>query len=323
MAQILSTVARKGKLITTSAFKGYDHALNTYVGCQFGCKYCYVRFFIKDPNRPWGEFVRRREHVADRLPKELKSIAGQRLVLGTMTDPYQPEERKHRITRAALEIIKDSEDKPSKVGIFTRSPIVLDDAETIAQLPRARVHFSITPFTREIMTKIEGIPVQTSARWNTIRKLKQAGVRIHVNVAPAIPVVSDSLTEEYCGEMADIGVDEFFVDPMQAYSESYEALKSSMAGDKNWPKVEEVMTDKARYQAWKDGFKADWQARWIKAGAPAGTLAIWCDHVSKVWEDLVTGQPLDPRWYGDDLIAPPPQPAPAPEEADDVGASAE
>lgn len=299
---MLLTVARKGKLVTESTFKGYDWCLNPYVGCQFGCRYCYVRFFIKDPARPWGEFVRRREHIADRLPKELPRLAGQRLVLGTMTDPYQPEERKHRLTRTALELVAAAEEPLDKVGIFTRSPIVVDDAELIARLPRNRVHYSITPFTREIMVKIEQIPVQTRARWDAIKKLREAGVRVHVNVAPAIPVVSDSLTEEYCEALAGAGVSEFFVDPMQAYSESFEALRQSMAGDKDWPAVERVMTDKARYQAWKDQYRAGWESAWRKAGAPPGTLAIWCDHINRVWTDMVTGQALDPRFYGDDQV---------------------
>ena len=298
---MLLTVARKGKIVTRSTFKGYDWCLNPYVGCQFGCRYCYVRFFIKDAARPWGEFVRRREHMADQLPKEIPQMAGSRLVLGTMTDPYQPEERKHRLTRLALGLLKSAVDPLDKVGIFTRSPIVLEDAALIASLPRGRVHFSITPFTRGIMVKIEQIPVQTSARWEAIRKLKEAGVRIHVNVAPAIPVVSDSLTQEYCERMAGIGVDEFFVDPMQAYSDSFTALEASMIGDPAWPQVHHIMTDKARYNAWKDQYRDGWEKAWQKVGAPTRTLAIWCDHVNKTWTDMATGTALDPRAYGDDL----------------------
>lgn len=300
--QVLSTIARKGRIITQSTFKGYDWCLNPYVGCQFGCKYCYVRFFIKDAKKPWGEFVRRREHVTKRLPTELPKISGSRLVLGTMTDPYQPEERRHRLTRSALELISKMETPLDKVGIFTRSPIVLDDADLIASLPRGRVHYSITPFTRDIMTKIEGIPIKTEARWKVIAKLKKAGVRIHVNVAPAIPVVSDSLTAEYCAAMAEIGVHEFFVDPMQAYSESFKALQQAMVGDPSWQAVEDIMLDKAKYQAWKDQYKADWQAAWQKVGAPTETLAIWCDHINHKWCDLMTGQDLNPRIYGDDLV---------------------
>lgn len=287
------TDARRGKIITETNFRSYDYGLNTYVGCEFGCKYCYVRFFIKDKDKPWGEFVRLRRHLEDRLPKELPTVAGKRLVMGTMTDPYQPVERKHRLTRKALEMIRDAESRPSKVGIFTRSPIVLDDLELIAGMPRARVHFSVTPFTRDIMEKIEGIAVQTRARWDAIRKIKTAGIRVHVNVAPAIPVVSDELIEEYVQELVSCGVDEFFVDPMQTYAEAFKALGEAMKGDPAWPRVQVTMMDKKAFAEWKAEYRHAWRDAWMKAGAPETTLAIWCDHASHTWEKLVTGEVLD------------------------------
>jgi DNA repair photolyase len=301
MKNVLYTIARKGKVITESGFSGYDFALNPYVGCEFGCRYCYVRFFVKDAEKPWGEFVRRREHLVDRLPKELKEVAGKRLVLGTMTDPYQPEERRSRLTRAALGAILAGP-LPAKVGIFTRSPIVLDDAGLIARLPRARVHYSVTPFDREIMTKIEGIPVTTEARWKAVLRLREAGVRVHVNVAPAIPVVSDAMTREFCEKLASSGVSEFFVDPMQAYSDSFRALEESMKGHPAWDEVRDVMTDKPKYAAWKRRYRASWEAEWKKVGSP-DVLPIWSDHEHKTWIDMRTGADMSKRAYGDDLVA--------------------
>jgi len=296
---LLLTIANKSKLIVESTFKGYDLCLNPYVGCQFGCKYCYVRFFIKDKKAEWGDFVRRREHIITKLPGELAKIdSGSRLVLGTMTDPYQPEERKHRLTRSALTSILQMSKPFDKVGIFTRSPIVIDDINLISRLPKARVHFSVTPFTQNVMAKIELIPIHTKARWNTIRKLKEAGIRVHVNVAPAIPIVSDPLITEYCETMANIGVDEFFVDPMQTYSESYDALKGSMIDDSNWSAIDHIMTDKVRFKLWKDQYRDAWISEWKKVGDPSKTLAIWCDHVHKVWIDMITGKNLNPRNYG-------------------------
>jgi len=301
MAKPLISIARKGHIITESTFKGYDYCLNPYVGCQFGCNYCYVRFFIKDPKKPWGEFVRTRDHIRTRLPRELAQVADHRLVLGTMTDPYQPEERKSRLTRTALEMILAEKKKPKKVGIFTRSPIVLDDIDLIRQLPRARVHFSITPFPREVMVKIEKIAVQTKTRWDCISKLKEAGIRVHVNVAPAIPHLSDPMTTVFCDRLAEYKVDEFFVDPMQAYSDSFTSLEAAMKGDPLWLQVAHTMQDRARFDAWKAQYRKDWEVAWAKKGNPPGTLAIWCDHISHVWTDMVTGKALNPRTYGDDI----------------------
>lgn len=300
-SKLMVVQARKGKVLTESGFKNYDVALNPYVGCQFGCNYCYVRFFIKDKESAWGDFVRTRNHLVDKLPKELKTVVGKRLVMGTMTDPYQPQERKSRLTRSALEIIRDSEHKPGKVGIFTRSPIVVEDAGLIASLPRSRVHFSITPFPKELMSKVEQIPVSTKARFKAVKDLKSAGVRTHVSVAPAIPCLSDSMTEEYCGLLAEAKVDEFFVDPMQTYSDSFLSLQDAMKDSPLWGDIHRTMTDKKLFAEWKESYRESWRDGWRKAGKPKGTLAIWCDHVHHVWEDLITGKPLNPRLYGDDL----------------------
>jgi DNA repair photolyase len=316
---LVQTVANKGPLLTKTGFKGYDICFNPYVGCQFGCKYCYVRFFIKDDNEEWGNFVRRREHIADKLPKEInkgffkrpigkeklpdgkkktifETIKNEdlRLVIGTMTDPYMPIEKKHRLTRAALKILIKSGYK--KIGIFTRSPIVVDDIDLIKQLPDVRVHFSITPYQNDILRLIEPIPVKTSKRFATIKKLKEEGIRIHVNIAPAIPIFSDGLEIEFAQQMAEAGVDEFFVDPMQTYDQSFTATKEALSNEDRWSEVEAIIQNEVKYQEWKNDFKA----RWSKAWEPYHndkTLPIWCDHVNHVWKNLITDQNINPRDY--------------------------
>jgi DNA repair photolyase len=368
MLQISQTAPRT-QLITKSTFKAYDACFNPYVGCQFGCKYCYVRFFVKDDGKDrefvplptdllerrritdnlkdqegyvshqshtdgamviykrerdkveWGEFVRRREHIADKLPREVarghiridngsikhedgtkqrlhKTIENKdiRLVIGTMTDPYMPIERKYRLTRTALEILKDA--GYNKIGVFTRSPIVLDDLDLIKQLPRARVHFSITPYKPEILKKIEPIAIPTEARFDTIQKIKEAGIRVHVNVAPAIPIYSEGFEDEFCKRLADIGVDEFFVDPMQAYDQSFTATEETLQNDPDWPKTRTIMQVTDNYNTWKDAFRKAWEKAWKKHGREE-TLAIWCDHINHTWDNLRTGEKLDPRNYND------------------------
>lgn len=300
MKNIQKTTARPGKIVTTTGFQGYDFCLNTYVGCQFGCSFCYVRWFIKDKDKPWGEFVRRREHITKRLPKELGIIAGKRLVLGTMTDPYQPEERKYRLTRNALMIIGNAQTQPSKIGIFTRSPIVLDDIGIIEQLPRARIHYSITPLDRKTSLLVEMISVHTARRWDVVKQLKQAGIRIHVNVAPAIPIISDRLVDEFCEKLHEIGIDEFFVDPMQVYSDSFASFSQAMQNHPDWPAIHYIMSDKSRYNAWKAQFKQLWDAAWKKTNNKS-TLPIWCDHEKNTWVDMRSGSQMDLKYYGDDL----------------------
>jgi DNA repair photolyase len=329
----VTTASTSSPLITKTGFKGYDYCTNPYVGCGFGCSFCYVRFFVKDPEHNWGDFVRVRQHVFTKLTRELKKgkrgpsipkvnkkgkaynapgpilknpdgtnqllFKDKRLVIGTMTDPYQPIERKNRVTRQLLKTLLDT---PifSKVGIFTRSPIVLEDLDLIKQLPRARVHYSISPFPTEAMRAIEPLAIQTSRRLDTIKQLKEAGLRVHVNVAPAIPHYSESMTEELARKLGALEIDEFFVDPFQPYNEAFVRMSECMEDDPSWAATKAILSDKPSYLQWKERYWDSWKKAWSQHGSPE-TLAIWSDHENHVWRKLVSGEKMDPALYGDDL----------------------
>lgn len=323
------SVANRAKILTKSMFSGYDLCVNPYVGCEFGCSYCYVRFMVKDDEKEWGKFLRVREHLEDKLPKELDrgfvsietgtfkdatgkrtsvksdlAIGDARLVLGTMTDPYQPSEKKFGITRKALEILVGHQNQFKKVGLFTRSPLVLRDVDLLLKLPKARVHFTVTPFTPGVLRKIEPYSPVTAARFKVIEKLKAAGLRVHVNVSPVMPILSDGFVADFAEELARIGVDEFFVDPMQPYKESFTAFEEAMAGSGDWQAIKDVMGDKERYLEWKEWYKSEWTAAWRVASAKYGreaTLPIWSDHEYKVWVDMRSGESMSKRVYGDEV----------------------
>lgn len=335
------TIASRSGLIAHTGFKNYDVTFNTYVGCEFGCSYCYVRFFIKDKDLEWGEFIRVREHVKEKLPKELnkgfvfvpqKDLNGKsirtrvldedgnptaktkavqqaikiedaRLVIGTMTDPYQPAENKYRITRSALEILLNHSHKFKKVGIFTRSPLVLQDVDLIKQLPKARVHFTITPYEHDVMRKLEPKSPLTESRWKIVAKLKEAGLRVHVNVAPVMPLLSESNIDEWARRLAELKVDEYFVDPMQAYNESFAAFKEAcqdMPGV-DWPRIEEIMQDESKYLAWKADYFHKWDtARKKYQHLAPNQLPIWSDHENHVWVDMRDGRQMSLKNYNND-----------------------
>ena len=322
--QMKISIATKSKIIMPSLFSGYDACINTYVGCQYGCSYCYVRFFIKDDEHDWGDFVRIREHIKTKLPRELStgqvripngkilnqetgknvkqyrniSISETRLVLGTMTDPYQPIERKYRITRETLKKLTDPRyPQFQKVGIFTRSPIILDDLELIAKLPKARVHFTITPIPPEARRIIEPFSSILQRRWDTVKKLKEAGIRVHCNISPIIPMLSEQYIEEFVQKLAELQVDEYFVDPMQPYKESFQSFQ--IACQKlglNWSEIANIMQNKERYLDWKAEYFARWNTERIKYNI-SDQLPIWCDHENKVWVNMNTMQQMNQRNY--------------------------
>jgi len=328
----LTTIATKSKVITKSGFNGYDACINPYVGCEFGCSYCYVRFFVKDEQKPWGEFVRVRKHIEDRLPKELNKgfidivdgrdtitnddgnthtrphhkhlpISETRLVLGTMTDPYQPKEVKYRITRKILQILtQPNMPQFKKVGLFTRSPLVLQDLELIKKLPKARIHFTITLFPPKAMRAIEPLSSSIEQRWKVVQKLKEAGLRVHVNISPVMPGMSEDCIEESVRKLCELQIDEYFVDPMQPYKDSFQAFRDACSSliDIDWPEIERIMTNRDLYLDWKFEFFQRWNnaRKTVQHHAP-NQLPIWCDHENDVWVNMLTGEQMNSRNYSD------------------------
>lgn len=328
------TIANRSSLITATGFKNYDVCMNPYVGCEFGCTYCYVRFFIKDKDHDWGEFVRVRTHMANKLPKELRknqvklpdghemvmdeetqeekrkkkyryvAIPDARLVIGTMTDPYQGVERKHRITRTALKLLTDpSFPQFQKVGLFTRSPVVLDDLDLLLKLPQARVHFTVTPFPPKVLRAIEPYSPIIKKRWEVVKALKDAGLRVHCNISPVIPGLSEEFIEEFAEMVAELQVDEYFVDPMQPYKESFESFQRvcQTLPEVDWPAIERTMTDKERYLDWKAQFFQRWDtARRKHQHKAPDQLPIWCDHENHTWIDMRTMKQMDHKHYGEE-----------------------
>jgi hypothetical protein len=88
---------------------------------------------------------------------------------------------------------------------------------------------------------------------------------------------------------------------MQPYDQSFDATKESLEGQLgDWGEIETIMKDPEMFQAWKDEYRESWQKTWETHGNST-TLPIWCDHVNHVWENLATGEKLDPRNYHGDL----------------------
>lgn len=156
------------------------------------------------------------------------------------------------------------------------------------------------------MRKLEPYSPLTVRRWEVIAALKAAGIRTHVNVAPVMPGISESFIDEFAERLAVLGVDEYFVDPMQPYKESFAAFKEACqqlpAGTLtlSWAEIEATMLDRHRYLDWKQAFRVRWDAARARVQHLAPQqLPIWSDHELKTWVDLRTGESMSRRDYGD------------------------
>ncbi|HXW97771.1 MAG TPA: radical SAM protein [Gemmatimonadales bacterium] len=188
-------------------------SLNPYVGCEFGCTYCYARETHKwvaerhqvggaagaEPDMPaWEAFERRilvKTTAAAVLQRTLfpAKLEGCSLVIGTATDPYQPAERRFRLTRSLLEALLGW--RGLSLGIITKSPLVLRDLDLLKRLSERHeltVNISLASVDAALLRRIEARSPAPHARLRALKGLTSAGIHAGLLVAPILPGITDS-----------------------------------------------------------------------------------------------------------------------------------
>jgi DNA repair photolyase len=179
----------------------FEWSLNPYMGCVHRCTFCYVRAFERRADRPsdhrYGTSIRVKVNVAEVLRAELArpSWRGEGIAIGAATDPYQPAEGKYRLTRACLEVLRDTS---TAFSIITRGPMVVRDVEILAAAAArasVAVTFSVPTVDDEIWRRTEPGTAPPHQRLRAVRTLVDAGIRTGVGMAPLLPGLSDDPRE--------------------------------------------------------------------------------------------------------------------------------
>jgi len=198
-------------------------SINPYVGCAFGCAYCYARYAHRyviersvnaHPEQrqlreafetlpPWLAFERQifvKENAAEVLrrtlrfgsEKHLNLLKGEDIGIGTATDPYQPAERRFKITRGILEVL--SEHQGLSVWIITKSPLVTRDVDLLRRIARHNqisVHISLITIDRELARRLEPRAPTPDSRLRALARLREHGIEAGINVMPVLPGITD------------------------------------------------------------------------------------------------------------------------------------
>lgn len=203
-------------------------SINPYIGCAFGCAYCYARYahhYVADRAvhggmggateeltelPPWLAFERRifvKRNAAEVLRVQLRGMlarqersgrlsglwAGETIAIGTATDPYQPAERTYRVTRGILEVL--AEMQGLSVGITTKSPLVtrdIDVLEPLAWRSSLTVQVSLITLDRELARRIEPRAPTPESRVRAVERLAAAGIDVAINIMPVLPGITDA-----------------------------------------------------------------------------------------------------------------------------------
>jgi len=182
-----------------SKSKVYDWTLNPYRGCEHGCSYCYARFMKRFTahKEKWGEFVDVKVNAPELLVEEVKRKKKGRVWISGVCDPYQPLEKKHKLTRKCLQVFQENN---WPVIIQTKSPLVLRDLDLLKKFKDIEVGFSITTADKEIKKFFEPKTPCIEERIKALERIHREGIKTYVMIAPLLPG-AEALVSELEGKI--------------------------------------------------------------------------------------------------------------------------
>lgn len=178
-------------LLTKSRLPEVDYCINPYTGCLHGCVYCYARFMKRftGHTEKWGEFIDVKINAPEILAKEMsRNPKIGTVLLGSVTDAYQPIDRKYQITRKILEILL-KHDFP--ISILTKSDLVVRDIDLLKQFSDCDVGLTITTLANAKSRDFEPRSSSPDKRIKALEKLHKAGIKTYGFVGPILPEITD------------------------------------------------------------------------------------------------------------------------------------
>lgn len=189
----------------------FSQSLNAYRGCEHGCSYCFARpshsYLELSPGLDFETKLFAKTNAAEQLRAELAKPGYQvnAIALGSNTDPYQPIERRYRITRAVIELLAEC---GHPFSIVTKNALVERDLDLLAPLAQrglVKVFFSVTTLDNRLAARMEPRASAPHRRVEAIRTLSAAGVPTGVMFAPVIPMLNDTELEAVLEACRDAG----------------------------------------------------------------------------------------------------------------------
>lgn len=184
-------------VITKSNLPVCDYSVNPYVGCTHACRYCYASFMKRFTGHaePWGGFIDVKYWPEIKNPLKYE---GKEIFIGSVTDPYNPQEAEYQRTRAFLEQMQGS---GARISIATKSDLVLRDLELIRKFPDARVSWSVNTLDEDFKNDMDDAS-SIGRRLDAMKIFHDEGIRTTCFISPIFPGLTDvwAIIERVRGE---------------------------------------------------------------------------------------------------------------------------
>ena len=193
--------------------KIFDYCVNPYTGCQIACPYCYARLFMRrysGHEEAWGDFVDIKINAPQVLKRQLMRAKRGKVWVSSVCDPYQPLEKKYRLTRRCPEELLE---RQFPLNLQTKSALVVRDLDLLTRFEEAEVGFTITTDDKAVARLFEPKASPVEDRINALEKIHSQGVKTFVFIGPILPGNPQSLVKELAGK-----VDRIYIDRMNYMS---------------------------------------------------------------------------------------------------------
>jgi DNA repair photolyase len=206
-----------------------DYSLNPYIGCEHDCAYCYAPNVLRVNRNEWGKFVVVKENIPSMLNKELKRKKNGIVGISTVTDPYQPIEKKYKITRYCLEqLLKNN----FSINIQTKSHLVIRDIDIISKFSNAEIMISIGTLNDQERKLLEPNSSSIDQRLKTIELCLENKIKTVIFFGPIYPTITENEITEIIDIYHDRGISEIMIDNLNYKPGIYENIESVL---KNYP----------------------------------------------------------------------------------------
>lgn len=191
-----------------------DYCINPYIGCQHQCVYCYADYYTKkytSHKEKWGTFIDIKINALEILRKEIKKKKRGTVFISSLTDAYQPIERKYELTRKILnELLKYQ----FPINIQTKSSLVLRDIDLLSKFKNCEIGFTITTLNEENRKIFEPYSSSIEEKINALQILSERKIKTYVFFGPMLPYISDIDLENYFKTISKLGIEYIYIDKL-------------------------------------------------------------------------------------------------------------
>lgn len=234
-------------IFTKTKTPNAKYVINQYVGCEHNCAYCYAKFMCRWKNHgKWGTWVEAKINA----PELAKKFVNGKVIMSSVSDSYQPAEKKLQLTRRILQNM----DKRTELSILTKSDLIIRDIDLFKQFSKLEVGLTINTFEGNTKDLFEPNSPTNERRIKALKTLKNNGIKTFCFISPVIPELinidalitkTKKFTDYYIVEMMNLKAagGEFKKILRENHPRSYQILIDKTQFNKFINKIKKILLD--------------------------------------------------------------------------------